>query len=541
MRFQLRTDKEAAVWLERTPQSSALPRRGASESPTSLQRWLSLIANLTVLALIVAAVIAQLSAARDTALNADEALHFELVNYPSLAAALRRVVTNAHPPLFFLVLYFWIRLGRSELFLRLLPIVFGGGFLWFLYRWVSRLFGQASGLIAFFVVFFSPAWLPLSSELRDYSLSLLLIVASLYAFESALEASSPRRMVLFAVVLSLAILTHYGVLFVVASLFVYAALRLYQRRSPRGVALAWAGSQGIAALLYLVLYFTQVRKLRGGNLESRAMNSWLSTGYFQTTEHNPLAFVGRQIEEIFAYLLGPRPIAIVGLVLAAGGVFLLVARRRGSAVLLALPWVLGALAGLLRLYPFSSTRHSIYLLPFASAAIGVTLSTLIAGKLPLAYLATLTLFPFYRPGPLLPEAPRNLSRINVAIGEIRKRVPEGSLVFSDYNTYLLLRYYLGRDSFSAEEPGSGGFSERDSGGYCVVGDPNWSLNSKTFAEQFAKFISLYRLPPGQHLWVMCWGFEFDVVGVLSRKFPNSFARTVLRSDDIRLVVVEVLL
>jgi hypothetical protein len=228
--------------------------------------------------------------------------------------------------------------------------------------------------------------------------------------------------------------------------------------------------------------------------------------------------------------------------MAAVGVLLLAAKRRWrSALLLVLPWVLGALAGLLRLYPFSSTRHSIYLLPFASAAVGVTLSALVADKLPLAFLATVALFPFYRPGPVWPAAPTNLSRINVAIEEIRKRVPEGSLVFCDYNTYLLLRYYLGRDSFSTEEPGPAGFSERNSGGYCVVGDPNWSLNSKTFGERFAKFISLYRLAPGQRVWVMCWGFEVDVVGVLSQMSPSSFGRTVLRCGDVRLVVVEVLL
>src|SRR5207249_4021108 len=84
---------------------------------------------------------------------------------------------------------------------------------------------------------FSPACLPLSMEVRNYSLLLLLSALALLQFERAVEDRSTLGMAAFSVVLYLAILAHYSALFLTASLFVYAPIRFWSRRSrPSSVA-----------------------------------------------------------------------------------------------------------------------------------------------------------------------------------------------------------------------------------------------------------------------------------------------------------------
>ncbi|HEY3123135.1 MAG TPA: glycosyltransferase family 39 protein, partial [Thermoanaerobaculia bacterium] len=118
--------------------------------------------DLAVFLAVVIVFVIRIAAARDRYLSPDEALHVEAASSPTLMDTYANSRFLAHPPLFFLVLHVWLRAGRSETFLRLLPMIFGVGFLWFAHRWTSRLFGRTAGLTTLLVLAFSPAFLPLS-------------------------------------------------------------------------------------------------------------------------------------------------------------------------------------------------------------------------------------------------------------------------------------------------------------------------------------------------------------------------------------------
>jgi uncharacterized membrane protein len=55
----------------------------------------------------------------------------------SISEVYRATLTNAHPPLFFLLLHFWLFIGTSEFVLRMLPVLFGTALLGVAYRWAS--------------------------------------------------------------------------------------------------------------------------------------------------------------------------------------------------------------------------------------------------------------------------------------------------------------------------------------------------------------------------------------------------------------------
>src|SRR6185503_8797704 len=148
-----------------------------------IAQWLRLHVDFMAAVVVTAASVVIFASARDRHLSPDEALHFELANLPAFADVYRNSQTNAHPPLFFLILRFWLGFGRSDIILRLLPEICGVAFLWVAYRAAARLFGKAAGFLTLLVLALSPALLPLASEVRGYSLLLLLIASTVAAFE----------------------------------------------------------------------------------------------------------------------------------------------------------------------------------------------------------------------------------------------------------------------------------------------------------------------------------------------------------------------
>jgi len=196
-------------------------------------------------------------------LNPDEALHYLLFDQQSAFLAYKASLSNAHPPLVFLVLYFWHFLGHSELMLRLPSVFAGTAFCWFTFKWMQISFSKAASLIALIIVAFSPTLIGLSAELREYSLLLFFMAAALYYFEAAIQERAPRKMVYFTVAFYLAILSHYSAVFFVLAMGLYALARIADAPLPRKLIATWAIGQVGAAAIYGFLYVTHISKLKG--------------------------------------------------------------------------------------------------------------------------------------------------------------------------------------------------------------------------------------------------------------------------------------
>lgn len=504
---------------------SPIPWSGAHR----VKDWLRLHGDLAAFVAVAAIFVIRIVATRDRYLSPDEALHVEAASAPSVIDAYENSRFLAHPPLFFLLLHFWLRAGSSEVFLRLLPMIFGVGFLWFAHRWTGRLFGRTAGLTTLLVLAFSPAFLPLSAEVRGYSLLLFLSAIALCELEKALQERSPARMTGFSLLLFLAILTHYAALFLVLSLFLYALVRFRSDPSSHRVIRTWAAFQAAAAVLYLFLYFAQVTRLRGSEA-ARVMAGWLAAAYYHHDSENVFGFLTRQTASLFRYLFGSWFAALLVFVLAAAGVFSLVLKRRPSAILLVLPYLLGAVAGLMAVYPFGGTRHSAYILPFAAAAAGAGASALSVKRpwaiAPGAALVTALLF-----GALdWSTPPRSLSRMKAAIDRLGSIAPRGSLLFTDHRTAAVLTYYFGGYGLSDRRPGLS---------YRIVRSPVWAFDSERLGAEVDRLIRIYRLSAGQRFWIVRLGLEDDPTAALSRRLPAAVFSGVGRFGDI--LIVEVLL
>lgn len=179
----------------------------------------------------------------------DEAYVYVDAIAPTFREFLHRViVTEYHPPLYFLISYLWLRLvGTSELALKAIPFACSILTIAAVYRLGAIAVSTGVGLLAAAMYAISPMAI---SESGDYLYPLMgllcTVLASLVMIERR-EPLRPGRFAAIAVVTALTMFTHYAALFYVPMLVVWALC------SPRGVrhGAAVAGALVLGALPFL--------------------------------------------------------------------------------------------------------------------------------------------------------------------------------------------------------------------------------------------------------------------------------------------------
>jgi Dolichyl-phosphate-mannose-protein mannosyltransferase len=273
--------------------------RGEINRDGIVEQWLRKHLNLFAMAVVAAGLVARLSAAAASYLNPDEAVHYLILNQPSVALAYKASLTNAHPPLIYLLVYFWRFLGRSEVMLRVPSVLAGAAMCWVAYKWISLMFGKAAGVIGLVLVSFSPAFIALSAELRSYALLMFFETAALYFAEAALREKSVGKMWYSSIFLYLAILSHYSALFFALAAGVYVLARLAESGASRKVISAWALGQAGAVAIFGFLYLTHVSKIRN------SISMWampFEQDYFHLGAGNFLTFTRIRTLDFFTYL-----------------------------------------------------------------------------------------------------------------------------------------------------------------------------------------------------------------------------------------------
>lgn len=506
----------------------------ADPEPARSESWLRRHCDLFALAIVAMGFGLRILSAQGRSLSADEAVHFFRV-YPPRALDVNwwGSLDIAHPPFFYLLLQFWARLGNSEFFLRLLPLAFGGTFLSIAYRWALILLSRSAALMTLVLLSFSPALVLLSAEVREYSLLLLLMTSALLLLEHAMEKRSPLRVAASAAFLSLAILTHYSAFFVAPTLFVYGLVRLRRDSLPAAIVKTWAACQVGVGALCLWLAATHVADLRRSPFQRFVVTRMLRAEHFQADQDRLLDFLFRQTAAVFRFLCGSSTGGAVACALAVVGLVVLAMKRSPSALLLALPFLSDAGASLMDVYPYGGTRHSVFLLVFASAAIGVALSFLTAGRLWPAVVLVAVLAPMSFSAVLGAPERHSARRMRAAIDGFRAAAPAGSLLFMDLEAGNILDYYL--EPKARTRTGLQGFWESSAGGYRVVGSQIWNATGYLLGKELQRFVEVYRIPAGQVIWVIHVGPRYDLSSAVSRPFPGAVLQRVSKLDEMSFV------
>jgi uncharacterized membrane protein len=485
--------------------------------------------DLFALAVVLAGFAIRIFVATRAYLNPDEALHYLLVNQRSLRLAYQASLTNAHPPLIFLTLYFWRFLGRSELMLRLPSVLAGTAFCWVAFKWMSNVFGKAAGLIGLILCTFSPAMISLSAEVRAYALLLFCMASSLYFLERALTNKSVREMWGFSACLYLSILSHYSAVFSTAALGVYVLARISDSRLPRKVVAAWAEGQAGALAIYAVLYVTHVSKLKNS---IALWSTGFGTTYFHRDTTGLFTFTWENTLNIFLFLFAQRAVAwAILLSFLAGAALLfardLVARQDNSrlnraGILLLLPVLAVWGASIAGIYPYVGSRHTVFLAPFVIAGASYLLAVVTRERLWAGVVLSILLVSFSAAAekPIDPDVSKEAhtpAEMAETVRYMQQSIPKGDLILVDYQSSLPMTYYFcGPREIIPMETFAHYYFEFHCNGYPIVSVHAWKLIAQSFGPQFEKMARAYNLKPGERVWVYQTGWGVDLGTELAR-------------------------
>jgi 4-amino-4-deoxy-L-arabinose transferase-like glycosyltransferase len=503
-------------------------------TPSQIERWLASELDWIVLVSLLAGFALRLTSSLGTYLNPDEALHYLLINQRSLAAVYRASLTNAHPPLYFALLYYLHFVGNSEVMLRLPSVLASTGAAWMAFRWIAMVLGRAAGLITLLLLIFSPVLTALGAEVRDYSVLLLWMASALYFLERAFRDQKVSSIVYSSLFLYLAILTHYSAVWFVVSAGIYVLLRFSSLQGrPR---IAWMLLQLGAAGMYAWLYFVHISRMRGSPMEAEAVTGWLRALYFRAGE-SPVAFLQRATVDAVQYLFGSRLGGSAALVIFIAGVLWLLAagalqKRRdlpAFGVLLLLPFVFGMAASLLGFYPYGGTRHSIYLILFLTAGVSFPIATSMRQRLlPILFLAVLVI-PYWYLHRL--KDPQQMDRkeqakqlMSNAIADLQASVQPSEPVFSDYQASILLAYYLGRDHPPPAPRECSGVTEVQYGSYHVVVVNGWSATAAQLMTGLDGWRKGCDAAARDSFWIFDGGWGLNLVDDLTQSVPQSISQ-----------------
>ncbi len=108
-----------------------------------------------------------------------------------------------------------------------------------------------------------------------------------------------------------------------------------------------------------------------------------------------------------------------------------------------------------------------------------------------------------------------------AIDAVRQQVSPADMIFVDFQTNFLLRFYLCPDAGPGVFSGSS-FKEYSCGGYRVISTNSDTsiLTADIFARRWNDMVSTYSLKPGQTVWIFQAGWDIGLARDLQERVPE---------------------
>lgn len=341
-----------------------------------------------IAALVAAAVFVRLSGLSEWWLNPDEGIYYSLITRASFRGFWQEVLSNAHPPLYYMLLRGLGRLTWDFSVLRAFSVLSGTvGVIgiWAVARQLAAtisveaatnpdVHGErtsdetrvvAAGFIAAFLVVFAPTPLQMSQVMRPYAFQTALLAWALYLLLTHLRTPSRVRLGGYLALTSLALLTHYSSVLALGVFGLVALVEGVRRGLDDAEWRRLAAWHVLPASVLVGLYVFHLRPLAASALADEALDGWLLPFMIRSPGDVWLSLVGFQHHLAGPWLRGPLAL----LVLAAIGL----AAYRRDALVLALgagAIALAMTAAALGAYPFGSTRHSAWATVFVVPMLG---------------------------------------------------------------------------------------------------------------------------------------------------------------------------
>lgn len=173
------------------------------------------------------------------------------------------------PPLYFIILHYWVTLfGDSEFSIRFPSALFGALATLLIYKVGNLIFGQDVGMLSAFLLALSSFHIRYSQEARMYSLMALLTLLSMYFFLKILEKRKLIDSIGYILSSILLMYTHpYGLFIILAQNLYVVPLFLFSKKSYTLTLKRWILLQFILFALFIpwsMILTEQISKKQGG-------------------------------------------------------------------------------------------------------------------------------------------------------------------------------------------------------------------------------------------------------------------------------------
>jgi hypothetical protein len=329
-----------------------------------------------------------------------------------------------------------------------------------------------------------------------------------------------------AAALYLALLTHYSTLIAAVSLAVYGLLRIVAKSPRPAVTSTWICMQAGGVAIASLLWKTHISVIRYRPLTQDVAGSYLRNSFFHPGGENLFLFLARSNLRLFHFLFSEGAVSALAMLLFVVGILALFRSKSSQqetakhpaahqlAWLLLLPFAINFATALAGVYPYGGTRHNSYLAIFAMPAIAVSIAAWkpqhewIRG-VAVAFALAICNFTVLPAGAYLRPANQKKELMDEAIRYLRATAAPDSTILTDYESALLLSYYLcGRDITHPGSP-NGSFYLSSCAGYNSASllPRLWIFRSESFAVQAAEFAKI--VPASQPVWLFQAGFIVD--------------------------------
>ncbi|QDT42702.1 hypothetical protein Pan241w_27900 [Gimesia alba] len=467
-------------------------------------------------------------------LDFDESMHFQAARETTLADAWRASLIHTHPPLTFLIYHFWVKLGDSELMLRMPALLFSISALVFGFMWLKELVGPRPALVGLAFLTYSMPMIHLGAQMRSYTLLLTFFFAALYFQERFLRTQSIVSLAGSGCCLALAMLTHYSAAWIMLVLGLFITLRILSGTLPRRAVISWGILQVILLGVCVALYFGHVRRFVKSELQTDMWDFWLIDSAYDPTTTHPAYLAMMRVVEFIQYNAGLMWPLITGMVVFGAIVLLRKGYRESGSkwiaversLLVLLPMIVAMLLFHFRVYPVGHTRHSIWIIPFV--ALGLSAATLPLLKRPgfirgaiVSLTVALWVYSYAYPNVWKLQTTQTPAMAREAVALLKKTVPEGGLILTDDSTRNVLEYYLVGNSIIHGKPLGNGYTEYKMAGYRVVTIPKFQFYMYDFRADWSSFKKVFGENAVKPLWVTYIGFEVPAnnPSLIFKRFP----------------------
>lgn len=138
----------------------------------------------------------------------DEAFTYHVAKLP-IKDLIPAVLTDNNPPLYYLIIHFTLKIGHSEILLRIPSFIFNMLSVWAIYLFLQKLIGRKTALVAASLFAVSPLAIYIATESRLHSLATLILIATTALFLEILKNPSRIKLTAFITATTLGLYTQY--------------------------------------------------------------------------------------------------------------------------------------------------------------------------------------------------------------------------------------------------------------------------------------------------------------------------------------------